>query len=130
MFADLVLALTALWHTLAGWHFTFHPERTLARTTTERPVSVLTAELFRFLGGINFALVVLALASLRSAPAARWPAFAALMVANASQLVVDLRVRRLGLAHGGFFRQILIGDALFTALNAAALAFTLFPGVG
>ncbi len=89
-------------------------------------MSVLGAELFRFLGGINFALVVLALASLRSLPSSRAPVFLALTVANLSQLLVDLRVRRLQLAHGGFFRQILVGDALFTALNAAALATTSF----
>lgn len=125
MATAIVLVLTALWHFLAFWHFTFYPERTLARTTRERPVHVVSAELFRFLGGINAALVVLALATLALDGPARWPAFAALAVANLSQLVVDLRVKRLGLAHGSFFAQILAGDALFTLANAGAGVLTL-----
>jgi hypothetical protein len=120
MVTSIVLALTALWHFLAFWHFTFYPERTLARTTRERPVQVVSAELFRFLGGINASLVVLALASLALDEHSRWPALAALAVANLSQLLIDLRVKRLGLAHGPFFLQILAGDALFTLANAGA----------
>lgn len=127
MFAHAVLALTAVWHLLATWHFTFRPERTLARTTRDRPVSPLAAELFRFLGGLNFALVVLALAALALPRAACWPVFVALTAANASQLIVDVRVQRLQLAHGPFFRQILVGDAAFTLLNAAALALSIAP---
>lgn len=119
MASSIVLVLTALWHLLAVWHFTFFPERTLARTTRERPVQVVAAELFRFLGGINAGFVVLALASLALPLEARWPAFAALAVANLSQALVDVRVSRLGLAHGGFFRQILIGDVAFTLANTA-----------
>ncbi len=115
-----VLVFTAIWHLLAFWHFTFHPERTLARTTRERPVNVLATELFRFLGGMNLALVVLALASLALSDAHRWPVFLALAIANSSQFAVDLRVRRLALAQGAFFAQILVGDALFTGLNAGA----------
>jgi hypothetical protein len=115
-----ILVLTALWHFMAFWHFALHPKRTLARATRERPVSDVSAELFRFLGGINAGLVVLALASLALPVPHRWPAFVALMVANLSQLVIDLRVKRLGLAHGGFFRQVLIGDAVFTLANAGA----------
>lgn len=115
-----VLVATAVWHFLAFWHFTFHPARTLARTTRERPVHPVSTELFRFLGGINAAIVVLALASVATPPDHRWPAFLALAVANLSQLLVDLRVRRLGLAQGGFFLQILVGDAIFTVVNAAA----------
>ena len=54
----VVLALTALWHAAAAWHFTVHPHRTLARTTRERPVNPLTAELFRFLGAQTLAHIV------------------------------------------------------------------------
>lgn len=115
-----ILVLTALWHSAAFWHFAIHPKRTLARATRERPVSDVSAELFRFLGGINAGFVVLALASLALPVSERWPAFVALAVANLSQLIIDLRVKRLGLAHGGFFRQVMIGDALFTAANAGA----------
>lgn len=121
----VVLVLTALWHGLAFWHFTFFPERTLARTTSERPVQVVAAELFRFLGAINASLVVLALATLWLPEAQRWPALAALAVANLSQLVVDLRVKRLGLARGRFFLQVLVGDAVFTVANATAGALTI-----
>jgi len=119
--AEAVLGATALWHFLAFWHFTFFPARTLARTTRERPVNVLAAELFRFLGGINLALVVLAVVSLMAPPGQRWPAFVALAVANLSQWAVDVRVQRPGLVHGPFFRQILAGDVVFTAANVAAL---------
>lgn len=121
MVSSTVLVLTALWHFMAFWHFTVQPARTLARTTRERPVQIVPTELFRFLGGINAALVVLALASLAIPAPHRWPAFLALAVANLSQLMVDLRVKRLGLAHGGFFLQIVIGDAIFTVANAAAV---------
>jgi len=125
MFTSIVLVLTAAWHGLAAWHFCLYPARTLARTTSERPVNQLATELFRFLGGLNLALVVAALASLALAVAARWPILLGLLVANGSQLAVDLRVQRLSLVHGPFFRQILVGDALFTALNGAALAAVL-----
>lgn len=120
MAMSAVLVATAIWHFLAFWHFTVHPARTLARTTRERPVHAVSVELFRFLGGINAAIVVLALASLATPPQLRWPAFLALAVANLSQLLVDLRVKRLGLAHGGFFLQIIVGDAIFTLANVAA----------
>jgi hypothetical protein len=120
-----ILVLTALWHSAAFWHFAIHPKRTLARATRERPVSEVSAELFRFLGVINAGFVVLALASLALPVPERWPAFLALTVANLSQLVIDLRVKRLGLAHGGFFRQVMIGDALFTAVNASAALMSL-----
>lgn len=121
----IILLLTALWHALAFWHFTFFPERTLARTTNERPINTIAAELFRFLGGINLALVVLALFSLALSPAERWPAFLSLATANLSQLLVDLRVKRLRLARGPFFTQILWGDALFTAANTGAFLLSL-----
>lgn len=120
--AALILVLTALWHLLAFWHFALFPGRTLALTTRERPVSEVATELLRFLGGLNLAPVALALTSLAMAPAQRWTAFLALAVANASQLVVDLRVQRLGLARGPFFTQILVGDCFFTAANLLALA--------
>lgn len=126
MATTTVLLFTALWHFLAFWHFTFYPERTLARTTRERFIHTVSAELFRFLGGINAALVVLALASLALSVPARWPALLALAVANLSQLVVDVRVKRLGLAHGPFFAQILVGDALFTVANTVAGAMSAF----
>lgn len=118
--AALILALTALWHALAAWHFTVTPHRTLARTTAERPVSPLTAELFRFLGGMNVAAVVLAVAAVLQADI-RTVAALTLAVANGSQLLQDLRVRRLGLARGPFFLQILVGDAVFTAANLAVV---------
>jgi hypothetical protein len=120
MVGTIVLVTVGLWHFAAAWHFLGFPERTLARTTRERPVNPLAAELFRFLGGLNAALVVLALASVWTAD--RAPALLALAVANASQLAVDLRVRRLGLAHGPMFTQILVGDAVFTAATLAAFA--------
>src|SRR5204862_456106 len=59
----IVLAATAMWHLLAAWHFTLYPARTLARTTRERPVQPLATELFRFLGGLNAALVLLGAAA-------------------------------------------------------------------
>ena len=55
--STVVLLATAACHAAAAWHFTLFPERTLARTTDERPVSPLAAELFRFLGGMNVGLV-------------------------------------------------------------------------
>ena len=125
MLTTIVLALSALWHFLAFWHFALYPERTLARSTKERPVSRISAELFRFLGGMNVGMVVLALAAIALPEEHRWPAFVALMAGNLSQLVIDLRVKRLGLAHGGFFRQVTIGDAFFTLANASAVVLTL-----
>ena len=124
MAITIVLALTSLWHFLAFWHFTLHPARTLARISKERPISAIATEAVRFLGGINAGFVVLGLAALALPAGTRWPALVALCVANLSQLVVDLRVRRLGLAHGPYFMQILIGDAVFTVANAGAAIFS------
>ena len=42
-----------------------------------------------------------------------------LAIANASQVAEDVRVHRAGLAHGFFFRQIFVGDAVFTVANLA-----------
>ncbi len=120
--AAIVLYATALWHGLALWHFAFFPERTLGRTTHERPPSPVARELLRFLGAINGGFVLLAvLAALR--PEARAVAYLALAAANLSQLVVDVRVLGLALARGPMFKQILAGDALFTAANLAAYLF-------
>lgn len=115
----LVLVLVGCWHLAAVWHFLGFPERTLARTTSVRPTPPLAAELLRFLGGMNLGFVVLAWSALLAAD--RAPALAALATANASQLAVDLRVRRLGLARGPMFAQIVAGDAAFTVACAAAL---------
>lgn len=82
-------------------------------------MSVVGVELFRFLGGLNAALVVLAGGACFAAPEARSLAAGALCVANASQLVQDVRIHRLGLASGAFFLQICVGDAVFTVANAA-----------
>ncbi len=119
MIAAVLLAATALWHGLALWHFAFFPERTIARTTFERPVSAVARELLRFLGAINAGYSLLAVAAMVR-PEARAVAHLVLAAANLSQFVVDWRVLRLGLAKGPMFGQILAGDALFTALNAAA----------
>lgn len=124
-FGVTILALTALWHALATYHFTFFPARTLARATSERPVHVIATELLRFLGSMNAAFVVLATAAVFTGSEARALAFGTLAAANLSQLVIDVRVRRLGIARGAFFVQILVGDALFAALNGAALAVEL-----
>ncbi|MBX3466563.1 MAG: hypothetical protein KF878_06655 [Planctomycetes bacterium] len=117
-----ILGLAAVWHGLATWHFGVTPARTLARATSERPVSAIATELFRFLAGLNAALVVLAAAALFAGHEARLLALLTLAAANLSQLVLDLRVRRLGLARGPMFARILVGDALFTALCGGALA--------
>ncbi len=117
----LVFLSTALWHALAAWHFAVTPARTLARTTSERPVSVLTAELFRFLGGLNLACVVLAVGAVLF-PGAEALTAAVLATANLTQMLQDLRVKRMGLAKGPMFTTILVGDALFTLANAAVLA--------
>lgn len=116
-----ILIGTALWHATAAWHFGLYPARTVARTTAERPVNVLTVELFRFLAGLNVALVVLALAAVLLDPAQRWPVYLSLCVANASQFLADRRMMRLQLVHGPMFTQILWGDAFFTLVNAFAL---------
>lgn len=120
--AIAILLATALWHATAAWHFGVYPARTVARTTSQRPVNVLTVELFRFLAGLNVALMVLAVAAVFMDPAQRWPVYLSLCVANASQYLADLRMRRLQLVHGPMFTQILWGDAFFTLANAYALA--------
>lgn len=117
-----VLLTTALWHATAAWHFGLYPARTVARTTSERPVNVLTVELFRFLAGLNVAVVVLAVAAIWMEPSQRWPVFLSLCVANASQFLADVRMRRLRLVHGPMFTQILWGDAFFTLANGVAMA--------
>ncbi len=114
-----ILALTALWHGLAFWHFALFPVRTLARTTHERPVSAVAAELLRFLGALNAGFSWLAIAAIWR-PEARVVAFATLAVANLSQMIVDVRVQRLALAKGAMFRHIMFGDALFTFANLVA----------
>lgn len=117
-----ILISTALWHATAAWHFGLFPARTVARTTSERPVNVLTVELFRFLAGLNVSIVVLALAAVFLDPSQRWAVYLSLCVANASQFLADLRMRRLKLVHGAMFTQILWGDAFFTLANAFAMA--------
>jgi hypothetical protein len=119
----VVLALTALWHLGAVWHFAVTPARTIARSTSERPVNLIATELFRFLGAMNAAFVVLAVAAIWLD--GRALAHLTLAAANLSQLVIDVRVHRKRLAHGPMFMQIYVGDALFTALNAAALGVAL-----
>ncbi len=118
----VILAATAAWHALAAWHFTLFPQRTLARTTEERPVNRNAAEVFRFLGALNVSLVVLGAAACAMGPEARVLAAGTLAVANASQLAQDLRVWRLGMTRGPFFLQILVGDGLFTVLNLLVVA--------
>jgi hypothetical protein len=124
-FATGVLLATAVWHALAAWHFTLFPARTLARATSERPVQPIPTELFRFLGGLNLALVLLAALAAFAGPEGRRLAFATLALANLSQAIVDARIKRMGLAHGAFFLQIFVGDALFTAANAVGLLLEL-----
>jgi hypothetical protein len=116
--AVVVFAATAVWHALAAWHFTLYPERTLKRTTAERPPNPFAVELFRFLGGLNLALSVLGVAACLSPPSTL-PAAVALAIANGTQAAQDLRVQRKGIASGFFFRQILAGDIVFTLANAA-----------
>lgn len=114
-----VLLLVAAWHAAGTWHFTVTPARSIARATAERPVNVVATELFRFLGGLNAALVVLALLAAWD-PASRRAALLTLCVANATQLAQDVRVLRLGLARGPFLLQILAGDAAFAVLTGVA----------
>lgn len=116
-----ILVGTALWHATAAWHFGLYPARTVARTTSERPVNILTVELFRFLAGLNIALVVLAIAAIFLEPPQRWPVYLSLCVANASQFLADIRMKRLKLVHGSMFTQIFWGDAFFTLANAFAI---------
>ena len=122
MFGTIVLVLTALWHALATWHFAVTPARTLWRTTHERPISPVAIELFRFLGAMNIGFVVLALLAASLFPEGRRVACLVLVVANASQALVDLRVQRLGLARGPMFKQIFVGDVVFTVANLIAFA--------
>jgi len=117
----IILLLTALWHGLAAWHFTLTPTRTLGRTTHDRPVSPIAVELMRFLGAINLGYVALGALAATAFPEARRAAFVVLAIANMSQALVDVRVQRLGLTRGPMFRQILIGDVLFTIANVVAL---------
>ncbi len=121
LLGTIVLVLTAVWHGLATWHFLITPARTLGRTTRERPISPIAIELFRFLGAMNTGFIALALLA-AALPAARPVTFIVLAIANASQAIVDLRVQRLGLAHGPMFQQIFVGDVVFTLANLAALA--------
>jgi hypothetical protein len=123
---SIVLVATAGWHALAAWHFGLFPERTLARTTEQRPVQALPSELFRFLAGLNASLVVLALAATALGTEARALAALVLCVANATQFVQDLRVQSLRLARGPMFRTILVGDAIFAVVNLVVLGVLVF----
>ncbi len=118
----VILLATAGWHALAVWHFTLFPARTLARTTRERPVAAIPTELFRFLGAMNLPCVLLAAGAALAGLEARRLALACLVVANLGQAALDLRVHRLGLAQGPFFRAIFAGDLLFAALSGLGLA--------
>jgi hypothetical protein len=124
--ATAVLGSTAVWHGLAAWHFTLFPERTLRRTTLERPPNAFAAELFRFLGALNFALAAFALLLIFAPANSVWMALAGFSALNLSQFAVDLRVQRLKMAHGPMFKTILAGDGAFFALNAVA-AFACAP---
>jgi hypothetical protein len=119
MIFRLILAATALWHAAATWHFLLFPERTLRRTTLERPVNALAAEALRFLGGLNAGIAVIAglLAFVEPSPRLAI-CFAGFAVANFSQFAIDLRVRRRGLARGAMFRAIIFGDGVVFLLNA------------
>ena len=120
MAVAVILVLTAVWHALAAWHFVVTPARTLGRTTHERPISPIAIELFRFLGAMNLAFVALGLLAAAGIWHGQRLACVVLAIANLSQAVVDLRVQRLGLARGPMFRQIFVGDTLFTAANVVA----------
>lgn len=117
-----ILALTGLWHSAAAWHFLLYPERTLRRTTSERPANPIAAEVFRFLGALNAAIAVFALLLMLLPRASMWIALTGYALFNLSQFLVDLSVNRRKLVHGPMFRTILWGDGLFFAVNAIAAA--------
>jgi hypothetical protein len=119
-FAILILCAASLWHLAAAYHFTLFPGRTVARATSERPVSPIASELLRFLGGLNVALAALGILAASIYPQARPAALLALAIGNLSQALLDVRVMKAGLAKGPFFAQILVGDLLFTVLTTSA----------
>jgi hypothetical protein len=114
----VVFVATAVWHALAAWHFILYPQRTLKRTTAERPPHALATELLRFLGGLNLALAFLGVAACFS-PGATLLVAVTLAIANASQVAEDVRVHRGGVASGPFLMQIFVGDTVFTLANVA-----------
>jgi hypothetical protein len=116
-----IYLLTALWHLLAAYHFTLFPTRSLARISRERPVNPIAAEAVRFLGAINVAFFGLGVGACFVDQSAYWLISLALMLANLSQALVDISVKRRGLAGGSFFNQILWGDLFFATLNAMLL---------
>jgi hypothetical protein len=124
-----ILVTTSLWHAAAAWHFTFFPQRTLARTTQERPVNRIATELFRFLGSLNAAIALFALLLTTLPASSIWIALTGMALANLSQFAVDWRVSRLGLVQGPMFKMIFWGDGIVFALNlmAACLCFGLSP---
>jgi hypothetical protein len=122
-FARAILAATALWHAAGAWHFLFYPERTLRRTTDERPANRNAVELFRFLGGLNAALVPFALLTMLLPDSLLWIALVGFSLVNFSQFALDLRLARLKLARGALFKSITWGDGLFFAANAIAAAW-------
>jgi len=112
------LLSTATWHALAAYHFTCHPHRTLQRVLTDKSlVNASFVEMLRFLGGLNVCLAVLPLLALRWPRSRLWPVYFCLFLANLSQFLQDLRVHRLKLVKGKMFRQIMLGDAIFSLLN-------------
>ena len=114
-----VLALTALWHGLAFWHFYVRAERTIAIFTYERPVSPIAGGLIRFLGGLNLAVAALAAVAIPVRIQPMWPIFGFLALANLSQLWIDVQVHRQGLTKQRFTTTILLGDGVATVANLA-----------
>lgn len=120
-----IMAINAIWHGLAGWHFALFPERTIRRYTLNRAVPDMARELMRFLGALNAAISALGWCALWMAPmASLWLLFTFFMLANLSQFVVDVHVHRLGLTNRHFVPQILVGDGVVAGLNLVAAVMT------
>jgi hypothetical protein len=114
-----ILIGDSVWHAAAAWHFLFFPERTLLRTTRERPANRIAMEVFRFLGAMNAALSVFALLMIRLPQTEVWPALVGFALVEVSQFAVDWRVARLRLVGGPMFKTIFWGDGIFWWVNLA-----------
>jgi len=129
--STLVMLINASWHFLAGWHFLLFPYRTIGRyfrfsdDSKARSIDRCAAELMRFLGGLNFAICLLAAVSLLVAVEPQWVMLSFFAAANFSQFAIDVYVHRAGLTNSAFLVQILGGDALVTVLNTACVLFLL-----
>ncbi|MBX7148330.1 hypothetical protein K1X76_04540 [bacterium] len=111
-----VFLINALWHFLAGYYFVVFARGVLARYTVDRPVALTGQLATQFLGGMNFAVSLLAILVIVYPVEPQKPLFLFFAAANFSQFALDCLVHKRGYVNLKFL-EITIVDGLVTVLN-------------